>query len=65
MNGDFVIALLGNKNDLVRSSKGVYSDQASKYCKENNIFYAEVSAKTGDGIMNAFIEVGKNIFINS
>ena len=50
---DLYICLVGNKNDLDNKRK-ITADEGMKYAKENNIYFAEVSAKTGKGIPELF-----------
>ncbi len=50
---ELYICLVGNKNDLEDKRK-ITTDEGMKYAKENNIYFAEVSAKTGKGIGELF-----------
>jgi len=51
------LILLGNKSDLIEE-RAVNYVIAQKYARENNFeLFAEVSAKTGDGIEAAFYQI--------
>ena len=52
------IILVGNKIDL-EEKRVVTREEAEKYAEDNNINYIEVSAKTGEGILDLFNEVTK------
>ena len=52
------IILVGNKIDL-EEKRVVTREEAEKYAEDNNINYLEVSAKTGEGILDLFNEVTK------
>ena len=52
------IILVGNKID-VEEKRVVTREEAEKYAEDNNINYIEVSAKTGEGILDLFNEVTK------
>ena len=54
-NNPFV-ALIGNKKDLEHKRK-ISIEEANNYAKENDIFYYEVSALTGYGIISAFDDI--------
>jgi Ras-related protein Rab-5C len=57
-NSEIVIALVGNKLDLTRS---VQTDEAQAYATEANLLFFEASAKTGDGVMDIFNNVGYSV----
>ncbi|KAL9129267.1 MAG: hypothetical protein Q9217_002248 [Psora testacea] len=68
-----VVVLIGNKSDLASSSQGVGGDnkravsvqEAEAWCQKNNVFrYVETSAKSGDGVEKAFLEVAQRIYDN-
>ncbi|KAI4666195.1 uncharacterized protein J4E88_010490 [Alternaria novae-zelandiae] len=70
-----VVVLVGNKSDLAGSSTVTDSDAANKrqvtkeeaeeWCKANGVMqYVETSAKSGEGVEQAFLEVAERIYQN-
>ncbi|RMJ25430.1 GTP-Binding protein [Aspergillus sp. HF37] len=65
-----VIVLVGNKSDLAGGDPGtgqgrVTSQEAEEWCRVNNVArYVETSAKSGEGVENAFLEVAERIYRN-
>ncbi|OQE16399.1 hypothetical protein PENSTE_c024G01208 [Penicillium steckii] len=65
-----VVILVGNKMDLAGQSSGsnqrqVTREEAEEWCRMNNIVrYVETSAKSGDGVERAFLEVAERIYLN-
>ncbi|OQE25980.1 hypothetical protein PENFLA_c007G06691 [Penicillium flavigenum] len=65
-----VVILVGNKTDLAGSSSGsnqrqVTKEEAEEWCRMNNVVrYVETSAKSGDGVERAFLEVAERIYRN-
>ena len=68
-----VIVLVGNKSDLAQSEPGsgkedkrqVSHEEAEIWCKQNKIMkYVETSAKSGEGVERAFLEVAERIYQN-
>lgn len=63
-----VIVLVGNKSDLAggdpETGQGrVTSQEAEEWCRVNNVArYVETSAKSGEGVENAFLEVAERIY---
>lgn len=51
---DIILFLVGNKKDLEPSEKKVDTEVAQKFATANGMFFAEASAKTGDGINDVF-----------
>ena len=49
------VAVLGNKCDLGKEQ--VKEEDAREFAQEIGAIYAKVSAKTGDGIEEAFLEI--------
>lgn len=65
-----VIILVGNKTDLAGQESGpnqrqVTRQEAEEWCRLNNVVrYVETSAKSGDGVERAFLEVAERIYRN-
>lgn len=65
-----VVILVGNKTDLAGQASGsnqrqVTEEEAQEWCRVNNIVrYVETSAKSGDGVERAFLEVAERIYRN-
>ncbi|KAJ5092673.1 hypothetical protein N7456_008534 [Penicillium angulare] len=65
-----VVILVGNKSDLAGQASGsnkreVTQQEAETWCQANNIVrYVETSAKSGDGVERAFLEVAERIYRN-
>ena len=49
--------LIGNKNDLIGKKRPFKTQGAIKFAKAHESIYLETSAKTGDGVKNAFKEL--------
>ncbi len=62
-NPNTVIFLIGNKCDL-DSQRDVTYDEAKQFADENGLTFLETSAKTGEGVEEAFLETAKRIFQN-
>lgn len=61
-----VIVLVGNKSDLAGNDHDrVTRQDAEEWCRMNNIaHYVETSAKSGDGVEMAFLQVAERIYHN-
>ncbi|KAH0537077.1 hypothetical protein GP486_008841 [Trichoglossum hirsutum] len=63
-----VIVLVGNKSDLAASDgdrRAVSVSEAEAWCRQNDIMaYVETSAKNGEGVEKAFLEVANRIYEN-
>ena len=54
------ILLIGNKLDLIEErGRQVETDRAANYAKEQELFYLETSAKTGENVEKAFYELAR------
>jgi len=72
---DIVVILVGNKSDLAPSStitagdatnkRQVTKKEAEEWCKVNKVMqYVETSAKSGENVERAFLEVSERIYQN-
>ncbi|KAF1970091.1 ras-domain-containing protein [Bimuria novae-zelandiae CBS 107.79] len=73
---NIVVVLVGNKSDLASSStvsgdnnaenkRQVKKEEAEEWCKVNGVMqYVETSAKSGEGVERAFLEVAERIYQN-
>ena len=65
-----VIVLVGNKSDLAGDGSElkhgrVTKQEAEEWCRMNNVVhYVETSAKSGEGVEYAFLEVAERIYRN-
>ena len=68
-----VVILVGNKSDLAAQStdveggskRAVTQEEAEDWCKRENVVkYVETSAKSGEGVEKAFLEVAERIYQN-
>jgi Ras-related protein Rab-2A len=70
-----IVVLVGNKSDLAPSStvsdgeadnkRQVTKEEAEEWCKANGVMeYVETSAKNGEGVERAFLEVAERIYQN-
>ncbi|TKA61698.1 hypothetical protein B0A55_11523, partial [Friedmanniomyces simplex] len=72
---DIVVILVGNKSDLAPSStvtegdsknkRQVTRQEAEEWCRVNRVMqYVETSAKSGENVERAFLEVAERIYQN-
>ncbi|RVX66454.1 hypothetical protein B0A52_09684 [Exophiala mesophila] len=68
-----VVILVGNKSDLANQSvdiegktkRAVTREEAEDWCRRENVVkYVETSAKNGEGVERAFLEVAERIYHN-
>ncbi|KAL4796196.1 P-loop containing nucleoside triphosphate hydrolase protein [Aspergillus venezuelensis] len=65
-----VVILVGNKSDLGEgdsdsNQRRVTREEAEEWCRMNNVVrYLETSAKSGEGVERAFLEVAERIYRN-
>lgn len=60
---DIVVVLVGNKSDLAKDKRQVERAEAEEWCKENRVMqYVETSAKSGENVERAFLEVAERIY---
>jgi Ras-related protein Rab-2A len=70
---DIVVILVGNKTDLADKSidgggenkRAVTKEEAEQWCKREGVMrYVETSAKSGEGVERAFLEVAERVYQN-
>lgn len=65
---DIVVVLVGNKSDLAvgeENQREVTVEEAEAWAKKNGVQeYVETSAKSGEGVENAFARVAERIYMN-
>lgn len=65
---DIVVVLVGNKADLTQTAENkreVTKEEAEEWAKKNGVMeYVETSAKSGEGVENAFMRVAERIHQN-
>ncbi|KAL9088099.1 MAG: hypothetical protein Q9159_003297 [Coniocarpon cinnabarinum] len=72
-DSEIVVVLVGNKSDLADASmsgegdnqRQVTQEEAEEWCKKQGVLkYVETSAKSGEGVERAFLEVAERIYQN-
>ena len=73
---NIVVVLVGNKSDLApdsavssvsnaKNQRQVSREEAEEWCRQNKVMkYVETSAKSGEGVEQAFLEVTERIYQN-
>jgi len=68
---DIVVILVGNKSDLADKEEGddnrraVTKEEAEDWCRREGVMrYVETSAKSGEGVERAFLEVAERVYQN-
>ncbi|KAJ3433948.1 ras-related protein rab-4a [Anaeramoeba flamelloides] len=59
-NPNSLILLIGNKIDL--EERVVTREEAEEFAQENNLLYTETSAKTGENVNDAFMDMTKKVY---
>ncbi|CAN7070867.1 unnamed protein product [Brassica oleracea var. botrytis] len=59
-NTNMVMALAGNKSDLLDAKK-VSAEEAQTYAQENSLFFMETSAKTAANVKEIFYEIARRL----
>jgi len=59
-NPNMVMALAGNKSDLLDARK-VTAEDAQTYAQENGLFFMETSAKTATNVKEIFYEIARRL----
>lgn len=55
--------MIGNKSDL-ESQRDVTYEEAKQFADENGLMFLETSAKSGEGIEEAFLNTARRIYAN-
>jgi len=58
---EMVIALAGNKLDLISAGRAISSKEANSYAEENGCLYFETSAKTAANVNELFVAIAKKL----
>lgn len=60
-NPSIVVTLVGNKGDMAATKRSIQTSEAEAFASENGLVYIETSAKTGDGVDEAFLNTATRI----
>ena len=60
LDSDCILFVLGNKEDLL-SQEQVSLEEAQSYCRQNDLTHYRVSAKSGEGIEDVFVDICKKL----
>lgn len=52
--------LVGNKVDLADDSRKTSREMGETFAKEEGLLFAEASAKSGQGVEELFLDIGKS-----
>eukprot|EP01035_Chromulina_nebulosa_P021365 gene21365-27678_t len=61
-NPNIAVTLVGNKSDIAPPKRQVQRNEAEAFAAENGITYVETSAKTADGVDEAFLSTASRIW---
>ena len=61
-NENMLLFLVGNKCDVNSNERKVSKSQGKNFAAENNMFFFETSAKTGEGINDLFITIANKLY---
>ena len=64
INPDIVIALAGNKSDLISKRMVEYED-ANAYAEENGLLFMETSALNGNNVNEMFLNIAQKLAVQS
>ena len=63
-NENIIIALAGNKSDLVQDQpdkRAIRTEDAEQYAKEANLLFFETSAKSAENVKDLFTAIAKKL----
>jgi len=52
-----MFAIIGNKIDLIGENREPVISKGKEYAKKYNVSFYVTSAKTGEGVLNAFLDI--------
>eukprot|EP00927_Polykrikos_kofoidii_P010278 TRINITY_DN1434_c0_g1_i2.p1 TRINITY_DN1434_c0_g1~~TRINITY_DN1434_c0_g1_i2.p1 ORF type:complete len:217 (+),score=27.30 TRINITY_DN1434_c0_g1_i2:137-787(+) len=59
---NMVIILIGNKSDL--ENRAVSFEEGAWFARQNGLFFSETSARTGENVVDAFLDTARQIYEN-